>query len=199
MLRRLVAHALALSWVAATLALPGTAAAAEWNGIEPGVTRADVIRARYGAPSKEVKQKVDNYDTVEWTYEGERAPGGFQKMVLEFGILLPSGYSPNTVRVLRLDPRRFIFTKDMVVSGWGEPDRATTENDRDIFFYASGLLVTFDKDGVMATSMYFTVKQPDSAPASSGAPTPPRPAAPAPAPATPAPPSPSPGNPPVRR
>lgn len=189
-MRRVVACVLALTWVAATLTLPGTAAAADWNGIEPGVTSAEAIRTRYGAPSKEVKQKVDNYDTIEWTYEGERAPGGFQRMVIEFGILLPSGYSPNTVRVLRLDPRRFIFTKDMVVSGWGEPDRATTENDRDIFFYASGLLVTFDKDGVMATSMYFTVKQPDSAP---------RPAAPAPAPAKPSPPSPSPGSPPVRR
>jgi hypothetical protein len=198
MMRRLVACAFALACVAGTLALPRAAGAAGWNDIEPGVTSADVIRARYGPPSKEVKQKVDNYDTVEWIYEGERAPSGFHQMVVEFGILLPSGYSPTTVRVLRLDPRRFIFTKDMVVSGWGEPDRATTENDRDIFFYASGLLVTFDKDGVMATSMYFTVKQPDSAPASSGAPAPPRPAAPAPAPAKPAPPSPSP-NPPVRR
>ena len=120
-------------------------------------------------------------------------------MVLEFGILLRSGYSPNTVRVLQLDPRRFIFTKDMVVSGWGEPDRATTENDRDIFFYTSGLVVTFDKDGVMATSMYFTVKQPDAAPAASDAPAPPRPARPAPGPAKPAPPSPSTGTPPVRR
>jgi len=87
----------------------------------------------------------------------------------------------------------------MVVAGWGEPDRATTENDRDIFFYTSGLLVTFDKDGVMATSMYFTVKQPDPAPAASGAPAPPRPATPAPAPAKPTPPSQPPGAPPVRR
>ena len=197
-MRRLIACALALICLAVTLALPATVAAAGWNGVEPGVTGVDVVRARFGPPSKEVKQKVDNYETVEWTYEGERAPGGFQRMVVEFGILLPSGYSPNTVRVLRLDPRRFIFTKDMVISGWGEPDRATTENDRDIFFYTSGLLVTFDKDGVMATSMYFTVKQPDSAAPSSGAPAPPSPAAPAPAPASPSP-SPSPGSPPVPR
>ncbi len=198
-MRRLVVDVLAVTCVVATLALPRAAAAAEWNGIVPGVTSADVIRARYGPPSKETKQRVDDYDTVEWTYEGERAPGGFHQMVIEFGILLPSGYSPNTVRVMRLDPRRFIFTKDMVVSGWGEPDRATTENDRDIFFYTSGLVVTFDKDGVMATSMYFTVKQPDAAPAASDAPAPPRPARPAPGPAKPAPPSPSTGTPPVRR
>jgi hypothetical protein len=198
-MRRLVAFALALAALVSTLAFPRAAGAAEWNGIEPGVTSVEAIRARYGPPSKEVKAKVNNYDTTEWTYEGERAPGGFSRMVIEFGILLPAGYSPNTVRVLRLDPRRFIFTKDMVVAGWGEPDRATTENDRDIFFYTSGLLVTFDKDGVMATSMYFTVKQPDPAPAASGAPAPPRPATPAPAPAKPTPPSQPPGTPPVRR
>ena len=198
-MRRLIACAFALASIAATLALPGAAAAAGWNGIEPGVTSTDVVLARYGPPSKEVKGRVNNYDTVEWTYEGERAPRGFHKMVVEFGILLPSGYSPHTLRVLRLDPHRFIFTKDTVVSGWGEPDRATTENDRDIFFYTSGLVVTFDADGVMATNMYFTVKQPDPAPASSGAPPPPGPAAPAPAPAKPAPPSASPGSPPVRR
>jgi hypothetical protein len=203
-MRRLLAAGLTLGLVIGALALPRVTAAAEWNGIEPGVTKAEAIRARFGVPSKEAKQKVDGYDTFEWTYEGERAPSGFHKMTVEFGILLPSGYSPATVRVLRLDPRRFIFTKDMVVSGWGEPDRATIENDRDIFFYTSGLVVTFDTQGVMATSMFFTVKQPDPGPTSTGAPAPPRPggAAPAPAkpaPATPAPAAPAPATPPVRR
>ena len=191
------AWALGLALLAGLLALPGTGAAAEWNGIEPGVTTAAMIRARFGPPSKENKQKVDSYDTYEWAYEGERAPAGFDKMLVEFGILLPAGYSPNTVRVLRLDPRRFIFTKDMVVSGWGEPDRATIENDRDLFFYESGLVVTFDEQGVMATSMFFTVKQPDAGPPAAGTPPPARPAPPA-AP-KPAPPGPSPGSPPVRR
>ena len=189
--------ALALALLAGALARPETARAAGWNGIEPGVTSAEVIRARFGPPSKETRQKVDGYDTYEWIYEGERAPGGFHKMLVEFGILLPAGYSPNTVRVLRLDPRRFIFTKDMVVSGWGEPDRATTENDRDIFFYASGLVVTFDEQGVMATSMFFTVKQPDAGVGSTGTPPTSRPAAPA--SPKPAPASPPASNPPVRR
>jgi 3-oxoacyl-[acyl-carrier protein] reductase len=63
----------------------------------------DVVRERFGAPSKETKQKVDGYETVEWTYEGQRALAGFHRVVVEYGILLPSGYSPNTVRVLRLD------------------------------------------------------------------------------------------------
>ncbi len=119
---------LAVSLAALLLAVtaPAPAArAAEWNGIEPGVTTMEAFRARFGPPSKETKQRVGSYDTVEWTYEGARAPEGFHKMVVEFGILLPAGYSPNTVRVLRLDPKRFIFIKDTIVAGWGEPDRAS--------------------------------------------------------------------------
>ncbi len=190
---------LAALLLVATLCSPD-ARAAVWNGIEPGVTTAEVFRARFGPPSKESKQKVESYDTVEWTYEGARAPEGFHKMVVEFGILLPTGYSPHTVRVLRLDPKRFIFIKDTVVAGWGEPDRATIQNGRDIFFYNSGLVVTFDEQGVMATNMFFTVKQPDPAPAgASPPPTTPGAAAPAPRPAAPAPATPAPATPPARR
>jgi hypothetical protein len=183
-MRRLAAVAAGLLLAGAALARP--AAAAVWNGVEPGVTNAETMRSRFGPPSKETKQKVDGHDTLEWTYEGDRAPAGFHRMVVEFGILLPAGYSPTTVRVLRLDPKRFIFTKDLVVAGWGEPDRAGTQNNRDIFLYYSGLLVTFDEQGVMATTMFFTVKQPDPASA------PARPGSPAPA-------APAPGTPPARR
>jgi len=167
----------------------GPTAAEEWNGIDPGVTKMGAVRERLGAPSKETKQKVNNYDTVEWTYEGDRAMAGFHRVVVEFGIVLPSGYSADTVRVVRLDPKRFIYTKDMVVAGWGEPDRAGTQNDRDVFFYRSGLLVTFDEQGVMATSLFFTVKQPD----------PDERSAPARPPARGAPGAPAQGTPPVRR
>ncbi|HKZ04551.1 MAG TPA: hypothetical protein VJU81_03700 [Methylomirabilota bacterium] len=186
--------------VAALLALgaggapAGPAAAAEWNGIDPGVTKMGVVRERLGAPSKESKQKVNNYDTVEWTYEGDRAVPGFHRVVVDFGILLPSGYSPDTVRVVRLDPKRFIYTKDLVVAGWGEPDRAGTQNERDVFFYRSGLLVTFDEQGVMATSLFFTVKQPDPDDRSAPTRAPARPPS-APGPGAP----PAQGTPPVRR
>lgn len=184
----------------AVVASAPAAHAAEWSGIEPGVTTMDAFRARFGPPTKETKQKVGTYDTVEWTYEGARAPEGFHKMVVEFGILLPAGYSPSTVRVLRLDPKRFIFIKDTVIAGWGEPDRATTQNERDIFFYNSGLVVTFDEQGVMATSMFFTVRQPDPAPAGATPSGPsPVPATPAPRPAVPAKPTPAPVTPPARR
>jgi hypothetical protein len=144
---------------------PPAALAADWGGIVPAVTSAEAVRERYGAPSKEVKRKVDGYDTFEWAYEGQQAPPGFNRMTIEFGILLPGGYSATTVRVLRLDPRPRLFTKDTVVTGWGEPDRATTQNDRDVFFYRSGLVVTFDQEGVDATSLFFTVMQPNITPA----------------------------------
>ncbi len=165
-MRSLIALALGLILLAAAAALtPPAALAADWGGIVPAVTSADQVRERYGPPTKEVKRKVDNYDTFEWTYEGQQTPPGFTRMTIEFGILLPGGYSATTVRVLRLDPRPRLFNKDTVVTGWGEPDRATTQNDRDVFFYRSGLVVTFDQAGVDATSLFFTVMQPNITPA----------------------------------
>ena len=164
-MRSLAALALGLTLLAASPSLtPPAALAADWGGIVPAVTSADTVRQRYGAPTKEVKRKVDGYDTFEWEYEGPQAPPGFHRMMVEFGILLPNGYSATTVRVLRLDPRPRLFTKDTVVTGWGEPDRATIQNDRDVFFYRSGLVVTFDQEGVEATSLFFTVMQPNITP-----------------------------------
>lgn len=164
-MRDLGALALGLALlVAAVASAPAPALAADWGGIVPAVTSAAQVRERYGPPSKEVKRKVDGYDTFEWMYEDQQSPPGFNRMTVEFGILLPGGYSPTTVRVLRLDPRPRLFTKDTVVIGWGEPDRATTQNDRDVFFYRSGLVVTFDQEGVDATSLFFTVMQPNITP-----------------------------------
>ena len=164
-MRYLAALTLGLILVAASVSLtPPAALAADWGGIVPAVTSAEAVRERYGPPTTEVKRKVDNYDTFEWTYEGQQAPPGFNRMAVEFGILLPGGYSATTVRVLRLDPRPRLFSKDTVVTGWGEPDRATTQNDRDVFFYRSGLVVTFDQEGVDATSLFFTVVQPNITP-----------------------------------
>ena len=80
MARLLVALVL---WSALAFAPPGWAE--EWGGIEPGVTTIEQVRARYGAPSKESRAKVDAYDTIQWVYEGPRAPGGIQKMVVDYG------------------------------------------------------------------------------------------------------------------
>jgi len=178
--------------IAALALLSGPAAAADWGGIEPGVTTAEQLRERYGPPTKETKHKVEGYDTFEWLYEGRQAPVGFIRMVAEFGLLTPSGYSPSVVRLLRLDPKPFIFGRDTILDGWGVPDRVGVKDERELFVYRSGLVVTFDQNGALATSLYFTVKQPDEAPAV------PAPSATPPA-QTPAPSAPRPATPPVRR
>ncbi len=165
---------------------PRLAPAADWGGIEPGVTSAEQVRERYGAPTRETKRKVEGYDTFEWLYEGRQAPVGFIRMTVEFGLLAPSGYHPSVVRVLRLDPKPFIFGRDTILDGWGVPDQVGTKDERDMFVYRSGLVVTFDKSGALATSLYFTVRQPEPGETSTpraGAPAPPS-SAPA---ATPAP------------
>jgi hypothetical protein len=158
------------------LALSGPALGADWGGIQPGVTTQEQVRERYGPATRTTSKKLEGYDTTESIYEGGQAPTGMVRMVVEYGMLTPQGYRPALVRVFRLDPKPFIYGKNTVVDGWGIPDRAATEQGRDYFFYESGLLVTFDKDGVSASSMYFTVPQTrPAAPAGGGPATPPAP------------------------
>ena len=158
-LRRLLAVTLLL---AVGVALwPPVAGALDWGGIEPGVTTAEQVRERYGPPTKETKRKVEGYDTFEWLYESRQAPVGFIRMTVDFGLLTPSGYSASVVRVLRLEPKPFIFGRDTIVDGWGVPDQMGVKDEREMFVYRAGLVVIFDKSGVLATSLYFSVKQPD--------------------------------------
>ncbi len=156
--------------LAALLALPALASTGDWGGIDAGVSTLEQVRERYGAPGKEARLKVEGYDTVEWTYEGPRAPAGLIRMVVEFGLLTPAGYKPNVVRILRLEPKPTIFHRAFVISGWGLPDGVATVGGQPTFYYKIGLLVTFDKNGENAVMLEFTPPQPDT-PAS---PAPPR-------------------------
>jgi hypothetical protein len=159
--------------LALALALPAAAGAASWGGIEPGDTTLEQVRERYGAPSKETKQKVENYDTVTWTYEGPKAPGGINRMVVDFGLLKPDGYKPNVVRVFVLEPRPSIFAVQTVIDGWGLPSAAGDQGGYPTMLYEAGLLVVFDKQGFWAESMTFTLPQPlPQAPAAGAAPAP---------------------------
>ena len=137
----------------------GSAAAEEWGAIEPGATTVDEVRARYGAPSKETRGKADNYDTLQWVYEDTRAPSGIQKMTVDYGLLTPQGYKPTVVRVFRLEPKSKIFGRSTVIHAWGVPDAITEHNGMDVFFYKTGLLVNFDKEGAEATLLTFTPPQ----------------------------------------
>ena len=166
------------------LALPAGAGAASWGGIEPGDTTLEQVRERFGAPSKETKQKVETYDTTTWIYEGPKAPGGISRMVVDFGILKPDGFKPNIVRVFVLEPKPNIFAVQTVIDGWGLPSAAGDQGGLPSMLYDVGLVVVFDKQTLWAESMTFTLPQPlPQAPAAGDAPTP----APAPPKATTAP------------
>ena len=135
--------------------LLGIAAAAEWGGITPGVSTLEAVRERYGPPSRESKQTLEGYATTQWVYEGAKAPAGIKRMVVDFGLLTPQGYRPTLVRSFTLEPKPGVFDKPTIVSGWGFPDRAGTDQDKEVFCFKSGLAVYFDADGTEAVSMTF--------------------------------------------
>lgn len=162
--------------VAVALLGCGAAAAADWGTITPGESTTAGVRAEYGEPSRADKKKVDGYDTTEWTYEGDRAPLGMKRMVVDFGILKPSGYQPAVVRTFHLEPKPGVFRRTDIILGWGKPDQAGTRDGVPVVIYESGLVVYFDKGIVNAVSMWFTVPRPatgsEGAPPASKAPAP---------------------------
>ena len=151
------------------LALPAVAHAAEWDTIRPGASTQEAVRAHLGQPTKVTSAKVEGYDTTEWLYEGPNAPKGATRLVINFGLLTPQGYRADVVRLIRLEPRRGVFPRNTVVMGWGPPQGVGKEKEADVFFYDSGLLVYFDKEGRMAETMIFT---PPQRPGAAGAPPP---------------------------
>ena len=157
----------ALGALGLVLLLAAATEAADWGQIKPAVSTLAEVRARYGAPSSETPQKVEGYDTVQWTYEGAKAPAGITKMIVDFGLLTPSGYKKEVVRTFRLEPKADIFNRKLVVDGWGPPTRAGKDGDAEFFLYEQGLLVYFAPDGKEVTAMIFT--PPQKIPPASGA------------------------------
>jgi hypothetical protein len=149
--------------------IPAVAHAAEWDTIRPGTTTQEAVRAHLGQPAKVTSAKVEGYDTTEWLYEGTNAPKGAARLLISFGLLTPQGYRADVVRMLRLEPRRGVFPRNTVLMGWGPPQAVGKEKEQDVFFYDSGLLVYFDKEGRMAETMIFT---PPQRPGAAGAPPP---------------------------
>lgn len=132
----------------------------EWGGIAPGITTMDAVRGRYGAPSREARQKEEGYDTVRWIYEGARAPVGMKRLTVEFGMLTAEGFRPNLVRFFVLEPKPRIFSQAMVLQGWGTPDMVGDEGGRTVFFYKAGLIVYLDPEREESLSMVFSIPQP---------------------------------------
>jgi hypothetical protein len=142
------------------LLLAWPAAAADWGQIIPGETTQAVVRGRYGEPVTRSTQKTEGYDTEQWVYEGARAPAGIAKMTVDFGLLAPSGFQKDIVRTFRLEPKPEIFSRRLVLDGWGVPGRVGKEGNLDFFLYKEGLLVYFDPGGEHAIALIFTPPQP---------------------------------------
>ena len=137
-----------------------SAHASEWGTIVTGASTMESVRAQYGGPTKTETQKVDNYDTASWVYEGAQAPGGLLRLVVDFGILQAGGYRRDVVRSFKLEPKPGVFNRDTVLSGWGPPDRVGKQGDAEVFLYALGLVVIFDNEGWLAQALIFTPPQP---------------------------------------
>jgi hypothetical protein len=159
----------ALVVVVGVLAAVTWAHAAEWVTIRPGESTQAAVRARFGEPTRMSSQKIEGYDSVQWLYEGAQAPTGAIRVTIDFGILAPQGYRADVVRTMRLEPRPGIFNRSTVLDGWGAPERVGREKEADIFYYESGLLVFFEKDGRLAHTLIFT---PPQRPAEGAAPRP---------------------------
>jgi hypothetical protein len=137
------------------------AAGAEWGTIVPASSTMDSVRAVFGAPTRTETQKVGGYDTTTWVYDGEKAPTGMTRLVVDFGLLQADGFKPGVVRSFRLEPHRGVFTRKAVLDGWGRPTGVSNEGGTDSFFYEDGLVVIFDKEAEWsAESMVFTPPQP---------------------------------------
>jgi hypothetical protein len=134
--------------------------AAEWGAVVPGTSTTETVRTQFGEPTKTEPVKVEGYDTMEWVYEGDRAPRGIRRLTVDFGLLTDSGFRSEVVRLFKLDPVPGVFTRTTVLTGWGPPSRLGKEGDSEVFFYDEGLIVWFDKDGWLAQEMVFTPHQP---------------------------------------
>lgn len=146
--------------VAALTLAVAPAAASEWGAIVPGTSTMDAVRAQHGGPTKTETQKTDNYDTTTWLYESAQAPVGLLRMVVEFGILQAAGYRRDVVRSFRIEPKPGVFHRRIVLAGWGAPERVGKQGDAEVFYYADGLVVMFDKEGLQAKTLVFTPPQP---------------------------------------
>lgn len=151
----------------AVLAWAVLAGAAGWGGITPGETLRRDVQARYGPPSRERTVTDEGRTAAEWTYTGDLAPRGIERMVVSFGLLKGASFAPDVVRALTLYPKPGVFRLPLITEGWGKPDAIGTDaqTGRPAFRYdAKGLLVIFDRRGEWAEMMVFAPEPPARTP-----------------------------------
>jgi hypothetical protein len=154
--------ALPLALLLGALVLVGDAGAESWGGVTPGETTRAEVEGLFGRPSRERTLVEEGRTVTEWTYAGERAPQGSERMVVSFGLLVGGRFAPETVRSMSLYPKPRVFTLRAITNGWGTPDAIGTEeaSGRPSFHYRTlGLLVIFDKTGSWAEFLLFGPRQ----------------------------------------
>ena len=112
---------------------------------------------------------------MQWVYEGTRAPGGVQRMTVDFGLLSPHGYKQTVVRAFRLEPKPKIFGKNTVAQAWGPPDAIGTQNNQDdLLLQVRPRRHLRPRTGTTPVLMTFTPPQPDAPPPTGSAPAAPK-------------------------
>jgi len=141
----------------------GAAAAETWGGITPGRTTRKEVEALYGRPSRERTVTEGGRSAAEWTYAGDRAPRGLDRMIVGFGLLGPRGFAPELVRALTLYPKPRVFSLEAITNGWGRPDAIGTDGEtgRPAFRYdAKALLIVLDPTGSWAETLLLGPEKP---------------------------------------
>jgi hypothetical protein len=152
---------LALAAAAVTGARDG--AAETWGGLTPGETLRSGVESLYGRPSRERPLVEEGRTVMEWTYAGDRAPRGVERMVIGFGLASGATFNPDVVRSIAIYPKPHVFSLRAISNGWGPPDAVGTEEatGRPSFHYRTrGLLIIFDKTGAWAEMLLFGPPQP---------------------------------------
>jgi len=152
---------------AALLTWAVLAGATGWGGITPGETMRRDVEARFGKPSGERTIAEEGRTAVEWTYAGDTAPRGLERMVVGFGLLKSGLFQPDVVRVLTLYPRPGVFPARIIAEGWGKPDAIGTDEQTGrpaLRYDAKGLLVIMNKSGESAEIMVFAPERPAANP-----------------------------------
>lgn len=152
-------------WIAGliVLAVATLASAAVWGGITPGETTRREVEARYGRPTRERQVIEGTLIGTEWTYSGDRAPKGLDRMVVGFGLVRPGGFAPDLVRSLTLFPQPRVFTVLELTTGWGKPDAIGTEEQsgRMVLRYdAKAILIVLDRSAQWAETIVFGPESP---------------------------------------
>ena len=98
----LVASVLLAAWASPT-------AAENWGGMAPGQTVLREVEGQYGRPTRERMVTEEGRTAPEWTYIGERAPRGLERMVISFGLIRPEGFKPDLLRAMTIYPKPRVF------------------------------------------------------------------------------------------